>query len=160
MSTPTVDQDLVDRIAATAADSGATVALAESLTSGRVSAVLGQGEGASEWYRGGVVAYASEVKFDVLGVEPGPVVTDACARRMAEGARRLLDATVAVGLTGVGGPDEQEGEPPGTVFVAVADATGTTCHLRRFTGEPDEVVADATTTALTLLAEALDGGAR
>lgn len=154
-----VDQQLVDRIAELAGEQGATVALAESLTSGRVSELLGQGSAASEWYRGCVVAYAPEVKFEVLGVEPGPVVTEACARQMAEGVRRLLGATVAVALTGVGGPDGDEGEPPGTVFLAVADKQGTAGHLRRFPGEPSEVVDATTTAALTLLAEALGADA-
>jgi nicotinamide-nucleotide amidase len=153
------DQQLVDRIAERAEDTGTTVALAESLTAGRVSALLGQGSGASEWYRGCVVAYAPEVKFEVLGVEPGPVVTEACARQMAEGVRRRLGASVAVALTGVGGPDPDEGEPPGTVFLAVAGEGGTTCHLRRFSGEPPEVVAATTTAALRLLADALEPGA-
>ena len=153
-----VDQQLVDRIAELAGEQGATVALAESLTSGRVSQLLGQGSAASEWYRGCVVAYAPEVKFEVLGVDPGPVVTEACARQMAEGVRRLLGATVAVALTGVGGPEGDEGEPAGTAYLAVADKEGTTGHLRRFDGEPSEVVDATTTAALQLLAEALGAG--
>jgi len=81
---------------------GLTVAVAESLTSGRLASALGEAPDASEWFRGAVVAYASAVKFDVLGVTPGPVVTASCAREMATGARNLLAADVSVAGTGVG----------------------------------------------------------
>ena len=153
------DRQWVDRIAALAADDdgpGATIAVAESLTAGRLSAALGQGEDASTWYRGAVVAYASEVKHDVLGVDPGPVVTDACARQMAEGVRRLLGADVGLGITGVGGPGSQEGRPPGTVHLAICDHRGTRSHEVLFEGDPDVVVASATTLALLELAKALE----
>ena len=153
------DRQWVDRIAALAADDGgtaATIAVAESLTAGRLSAALGQGEDASTWYRGAVVAYASEVKHDVLGVDPGPVVTDASARQMAEGVRRLLGADVGLGITGVGGPGSQEGRLPGTVHLAISDRRGTRSHEVLFEGDPDVVVASATTLALLELAKALE----
>jgi nicotinamide-nucleotide amidase len=100
------------------------------------------------------------VKYDVLGVVRGPVVTDSCARQMAEGVRRLLGADVGLGITGVGGPDEQEGKPPGTVHLAVADRHGIRSREVFLEGEPPEVVASSTTTALVELARALgvDGG--
>lgn len=152
------DQDWVARIAERACDTGSTVAVAESLTSGRLSSLLGQGPDTTTWYRGAVVAYASEVKYDVLGVTPGPVVTDGCAREMAEGVRRLLGADVGLGITGVGGPDEQEGKPPGTVHIAVADRHGIRSREVLLDGDPEEVVATSTTTALAELARALGGG--
>src|SRR4051812_15107294 len=62
---------------------GLWVAAAESLTTGRVASRLGAGANASKWFRGGVVAYDERVKFDVLGVEPGPLVTEVCADQMA-----------------------------------------------------------------------------
>ena len=146
----------VQRIARTAVATGTAVAVAESLTSGQLSALLGQGEDAATWYRGAVVAYASEVKFEVLGVTPGPVVTDACAREMAEGVRRLLGADVGLGITGVGGPDEQEGKPAGTVHLAVSDRHGTRSREVLCPGDPEEVVASATSAALTELLRALE----
>ena len=73
--------------------------------------------GASDVFRGSIVSYASEVKFDVLGVPEGPVVSLEAAAAMAAGARRVLGADVGVAVTGVAGPDEQEGHPVGTVFV-------------------------------------------
>ncbi len=149
------DQQWVQRIAERACETGTTVAVAESLTSGQLSALLGQGADASTWYRGAVVAYASEVKYDVLGVSPGPVVTDLCARQMAEGARRLLGSDVALGITGVGGPDSQEGKPPGAVHLAVTDEDGTRSREVSFDGDPEAVVASSTTIALLELARAL-----
>ena len=101
------------------------------------------------------MAYASEVKHAVLGVDPGPVVTDGCARQMAEGVRHLLGADVGLGMTGVGGPGSQEGRPPGTVHLAIADGRGTRSQEVHLEGEPDEVLASATTLALIDLARAL-----
>ncbi|MCF6378213.1 CinA family protein [Nocardioides KLBMP 9356] len=150
------DDELVSAIAASAGERSRTVAVAESLTAGQVSSLLGQGQDASTWYRGGVVAYAPEVKFDVLGVTPGPVVTDACARQMAEGVRRLLGADVAVGVTGVGGPDPQEGKRAGTVFLAVADERGTRSRELVIDGDPEQVVSSTTSGVLAELARALD----
>jgi PncC family amidohydrolase len=75
---------------------------------------------ASDWFRGGVVSYATDVKFSVLGVPEGPVVTADAAAAMATGVRRLLGADIGLGVTGVAGPDPMEGLPPGTVFLAAA----------------------------------------
>ena len=65
-----------------------------------------------------VVAYDEQVKFDVLGVEPGPLVSTRCAEQMAAGAARLLQADAVIALTGVGGPEPDEGKPPGTAVMA------------------------------------------
>ena len=99
---------------------GWTLALAESLTGGLVASRIVDVAGASRWFRGAVVAYASEVKYDVLGVPHGPVVSAGTATAMAIGARRVLQADVGLALTGVAGPDEQEGQSAGTVFVGLA----------------------------------------
>lgn len=149
------DEKRADRVADLAASRGLRVAVAESLTAGRISSFLGRGEAASEWYRGGVVAYDEEVKFELLGVTRGPVVTAGCAREMAEGVRRLLGADVALGITGVGGPGPQEDCPPGTVHLAVATAAGTRPLHTRLTGDPGEVVAQATSLALDELVREL-----
>ena len=114
---------------------GWTLALAESVTGGLVSGRLTGVAGASEVYRGAVVSYASEAKFDVLGVEEGPVVTEDAAIAMAEGARKVLGADVGLALTGVAGPSEQDGMRPGTLFAAVALPDGepdrvTSVHVR------------------------------
>lgn len=104
---------------------GSTVATAESLTGGRLAALLTAVPGASATYVGGVVTYATELKVSLLGVPPGlveehGVVSAECARAMATGARRVLGATYALSTTGVAGPDLQEGHPAGTVFVGLA----------------------------------------
>lgn len=114
---------------------GWTLALAESVTGGLVSGRLTGVTGASEVFRGSVVSYASEVKFDVLGIEEGPVVTEEAAIAMAEGARKVLGADVGLALTGVAGPSEQDGMRPGTLFAAVALPDGepdrvTSVHVR------------------------------
>ena len=86
------------------------------LVGSRVSAV----PGASEWFRGSIVAYASEVKRKLLGVGDGPVVSEAAAQEMATGAAATLGADVGLALTGVAGPTEQDGQPVGTVWVGLA----------------------------------------
>jgi len=102
---------------------GSTLGVAESLTGGLVAARIVSVPGASRWFRGGVVSYASEVKFDLLGVPEGPVVSEEAAAAMATGARRVLGADVGLGVTGVAGPDTQDGQPVGTVFLA-SDVAG------------------------------------
>lgn len=97
---------------------GWTLGLAESVTGGLVASRIVAVPGASRWFRGSVVSYASEVKFDVLGVSEGPVVSADAAAEMAGGARRVLGADVGLGVTGVAGPTTQDGEPVGTVFLA------------------------------------------
>jgi nicotinamide-nucleotide amidase len=99
---------------------GWTLAVAESLTGGLIASRLVSVPGASRWFRGGVVSYATDVKQDLLDVPAGPVVSAAAAAAMAGGVRRLLRADVGLGITGVAGPDEQEGQAVGTVFGAIA----------------------------------------
>lgn len=111
------------------AERGATVATAESLTGGRLAALLTGVPGASATYVGGAVTYATALKVSMLGVpealvaEHG-VVSAECARAMAEGMRRVAGATYALATTGVAGPDLQEGRPAGTVYVALAGPDG------------------------------------
>src|SRR3546814_7219508 len=93
---------------------GLTVAVAESLTGGLVASRIVSVPGSSGWFRGAVVAYDSQVKFDVLDVPEGPVVSEEAAMAMADGVRRLLGADVGLSTTGVAGPAGQEGQPPGT----------------------------------------------
>jgi PncC family amidohydrolase len=108
---------------------GATLATAESLTGGRLAALLTEIPGSSEAYRGGVVAYATQMKIQVLGVsetvvERHGVVSAECAGAMARGVRRLTGATYGVSTTGVAGPEEQEGKPVGTVYLGVSGPDG------------------------------------
>ncbi len=114
------DEAIEDAVARVLVADGLTVGLAESLTGGLAASRLVNVPGASRWFRGSVVSYASEVKYDVLGVPEGPVVSEDAARAMAEGARRVLGSDVGLSITGVAGPTEQDGRPPGTVFVGLA----------------------------------------
>jgi len=116
-----------------------TVAVAESCTGGLLMARIVATPNSGDWFIGGLVAYQAAAKFDLLGVEPGPVVTARAAEQMAGGVRRLFRAGVGLSTTGVAGPETEEGVPVGTVFVGVAD--GRTSHSHRLTleGDPDEI---------------------
>lgn len=149
--------ELVPYVARLAADTGRTLGVVESLTAGRIAAALGSGPDASQWFRGGVVAYAPEVKFEVLGVEPGPVNTARCARELAVGGIRVLDADLTVAATGVGGPGPDEDVEPGTVYLACADRSGVIAeHELNLPGPPGAVVGATVQAALRLLAQALE----
>ena len=119
---------------------GETVATAESLTGGQLAALLTAAPGASDTFLGGVVSYATEVKVGVLGVDAGlverhGVVSAECARAMARGASALMGSTYAVSTTGVAGPEEQEGKPPGTVYIGVAGPSGETAVALELVGD-------------------------
>lgn len=101
-------------------------AVAESVTGGLVGGRITAVPGASRTFRGGIVSYASDVKFEVLDVDVGPVVSEKAAIQMAIGAQELLGADVALALTGVAGPDEQDGQPVGTLCIGVAFPDGET----------------------------------
>ena len=138
---------------------GLTLGLAESITGGLVASRLVRVPGASTWLRGSIVAYSPEVKFSVLGVPDGPVVTESAAKAMAEGARRVLGADIGLALTGVAGPDPSEGRSPGTVIVALAlpehDCESIEVHLP---GDRERVRQYATISALDLLRRRLIAG--
>ncbi|NDB06523.1 MAG: nicotinamide-nucleotide amidohydrolase family protein [Acidimicrobiia bacterium] len=120
---------------------GWSLGLAESVTGGLVSGRLTSIPGSSEVLRGCVVSYASDVKFDVLDVPRGPVVSEAAAIAMAEGARRVLGASVGLSLTGVAGPSEQDGQPVGTLWVGVAmPDRPSTATLLRMPGQRDQIL--------------------
>lgn len=130
---------------------GLTLALAESVTGGLVSARLTSVAGASDVLKGALVSYASSVKFELLEVTPGPVVSEAAAAEMATGARRLLGADVGLALTGVAGPAEQDGQPVGTLCIGLADEHGTTTSSLRLPGARDQMRQLAVISALNML---------
>jgi nicotinamide-nucleotide amidase len=154
------DETMEHAVAKELVRQGLTLAVGESLTGGLVSSRLVNVPGASGWFRGGIVSYATDVKYDVLGVPEGPVVTSEAAAAMAEGARRRLGADIGLGVTGVAGPDEQEGQRPGTVFMAVAMGDGEPVVARaRLPGDRDRVRQFACISLLDLLRQRLDGSA-
>lgn len=136
---------------------GQTVACAESLTAGLLAATIADTPGASLVLRGGVVAYAPEVKVALLGVDAALIaragtVDARVAVAMAEGVRELLDATWGLATTGVAGPGPAEGKPAGTVHVAIAGPTGTRTWPLRLTGTRAQI-RRGTVAALLELAE-------
>jgi nicotinamide-nucleotide amidase len=127
---------------------GLTLGLAESLTGGMIASRLAGVEGASQVLRGGVVSYANEVKFEVLGVPEGPVVTEETAVAMAEGACRVLGSDVSIATTGVAGPGSLEGVAPGTAFLATTVGGVTEVGMVRFPGDRERVRQFCVITAL------------
>jgi nicotinamide-nucleotide amidase len=150
-------QTLLDEIAARLDGDGRTVAVAESLTAGKIASHLGAAPNSSTWFAGGVVAYTNETKYSVLHVDRGPVVTATCAAQMAGGVADLLAADVAVAVTGVGGPGPEEDKEPGTVFVGGrAGARSLTVELH-LDGEPADVLEATTLHALRMVADLVRG---
>ena len=135
---------------------GATVAVAESLTGGLIGAELSRMRGSSATFRGSAVVYATDLKETLAGV-PGPLLSTAgavspeTAAALAAGARERLGATYGIGATGVAGPDEQEGQPVGSVHVAVSGPHVAVVRSLRLPGDRDRVRALTVTAALDLL---------
>jgi len=143
-------------------EAGATVAVAESLTGGLLGATLTAVAGASKSFRGGVIAYATDLKEELLGV-PGPLlaaegaVSAQVAAAMAAGVRDRLSASYGVALTGVAGPDPQDGKAPGTVFVAVAGPGDGQVRELDLDGDRQAIRVAAVEAAVEVLRVVLDG---
>ena len=152
------DDETVDVILFNALrERGWTVATAESMTAGMVSAALTAVPGSSAVVRGGVVAYQSDLKQKLLGVtDVTTVVDEATAREMAGGVRELTGADVGVAVTGSAGPEAME-QPPGTVVVAVSTPERTMARTLRMPGDRERVRTYATTTAIHLVRLAVSG---
>ena len=154
--TASLASDAFDRLLA----AGATVGVAESLTGGLLCAALTTRPGSSAVFRGGLVVYATDTKSSLAGV-PGPLlaaegpVSAHVAAALAAGARDGLQATYGVGVTGVAGPDEQDGQPVGTVHVAVAGPDVGEVRTLHLDGDRDQIRALAVRHALALLGEVL-----
>lgn len=153
---PNTAADLVARLTAT----GQTVAVAESLTGGLVAAALTDIAGASVVVRGGVLAYATDLKAQVLGVDEallarvGAVDADV-AEQMATGVRSLMGATYGLATTGVAGPDRADGKRVGTVFVAVVGPGSSRVRALSLSGDRAAVRTQSVLAVLALLAEEL-----
>ena len=152
-----VDKETMeDAVARRLVARGWTLAVAESLTGGLIASRLVNVVGASAWFRGGVVSYASEVKFSVLGVTPGPVVSAEAAEEMAQGVRRVLGSDVGLAVTGVAGPEGQDGHGPGTVFVGLAVGDTVTHRQLRVPGDRARVRSFSAIGSLDALRQLLD----
>jgi len=144
-----------DSIVRLLSETGHTLAVAESLTGGTLSSCFAKRPRASEWFRGAVVAYSSEVKHEVLGVRPGPVVSREAAIDMACGVSQLLGSSIAVAVTGVGGPEAQDGVAPGTVWVALSGSRGPATTCLHLSGSPEEIIEQTCRQTLKLLEDHL-----
>jgi nicotinamide-nucleotide amidase len=145
--------DLARTVLESARRSAVTVAVAESLTGGRLAAALTAHAGASRVFRGSVTAYATELKAAVLGVDPELLaqvgaVDPEVARQMAEGVRRLCGADLGLSTTGVAGPDPQDGRPVGLVYTAIATASGAQSLEWHFSGDRARIQDDSVRAAL------------
>ena len=139
---------------------GLTLATMESCTGGLLASTITDVPGSSDYFKGGLVSYATEMKlaWGVSGevVERHGVISAECAREMARVARERLSADVGVGVTGVAGPEEQEGKPVGTIHVALDDGSGEARVVSyQFAQSREMVKRHAVTTALALLRRAL-----
>jgi nicotinamide-nucleotide amidase len=157
------EHDLPRRVLAMLEERGETLAVAESLTGGLLGATLTDVPGASRVFRGGVIAYATDVKASLLGVDADLLAREGAvhpevACQLAAGVRSRLDATYGLGLTGVAGPDSQDGKAPGTLFVGLAGPAGVEATGPQVVG-PDRAAirVEAVTAALCLLLSRLTG---
>jgi nicotinamide-nucleotide amidase len=140
------DVGLAEQIAALL--DGRTVATAESLTAGRVAERFACVTSATDFLRGGLVAYQDRIKRDLLGVTADSVFSERAVVEMAVGVCRLLDADVATATSGLAGDDPLDGVPPGTVFIATAVCGRTRSRHYRWDGAPEYVCERATHQAL------------
>ncbi|MCC2322001.1 CinA family protein [Cellulomonas xiejunii] len=153
-------RDVAANLLAALARRGWTLAVAESLTGGLVTATLVEVPGASAVLRGGVVAYATDLKHTVLGVDAGLLarrgaVDPDVASAMATGVRRRLGADVGLATTGVAGPQAQDGHAPGTVHVAVVTPASVLVRSLELPGDRAAVRAAASACVLALAMDAL-----
>ena len=164
--TPSPEQALLDQLAERLVqrlrERSWTIATGESLTAGLVSSTIASVPGCSAVFRGAVVAYAPEVKTEVLNV-PGEllrqgIVTEEVARALAEGARSRLGATVGIGTTGAAGPDDHDGMPAGTACIAVSTPWGERARTLRATGDRLQVRHAVTQAAMEAALEILEDG--
>ena len=149
------DAELASAIAAAALAAGHTIAAAESVTAGHIAGALATGTDASEWFSGSLVVYQTALKQRLLGVTVDDVISAECATQMLIGTLEATGADFAVSTTGAGGPDPEEGQPAGTVFICAGSRTSHGVERYQFSGSPTDVVAAATTAALAQLRDAL-----
>lgn len=142
---------------------GHTLAVAESCTGGLLGMRITEVPGASAYFRGGVIAYSNAAKEGILGVpkevlEKLGAVSPECAQAMAEGARKLLGADLALATTGIAGPTGGTPQKPvGLVYIALAHPGGTRVERLEFRGSRQGVRWSATEAALDLLHRYLEG---
>lgn len=145
------DETMEDRVGALLEECGLSLGLAESMTGGLVASRVVEVEGSSKWFRGGVVSYDSQVKFGLLDVPVGPVVSEEAAAAMAQGACRVLEADIGLSVTGVAGPSPQDGMPVGSTFFGLCMEGRTEVVHRQLPGDRGHIRQLAVITMLDLL---------
>ncbi len=154
------DVSLEIRLAGLLEARGLHLAVAESLTGGMLASRLVGVPGASSWFRGGVISYATEVKRDLIGVTAASVVSEEAAAQMALGAARVLGAEVGIATTGVAGPESMERRDRGVVCIGVAVGGAVGAREVKLLGDRERVRAYATATAIDLARLTLEGSSR
>ena len=155
------DQTLASVVGGALARAGHTLAAAESCTGGLVAQMVTDVPGASDYFLGGVVAYANEIKTDLLGVArellaAEGAVSEPVARAMADGCRKRFAGDWAVALTGIAGPTGGSGEKPvGLVYIALAGPAGTEVHRHVYPGDRKIIRRRAALSALNYVRLAL-----
>ncbi|MEV0743468.1 CinA family protein [Streptomyces sp. NPDC050549] len=155
-------QDIAARLGALLRAGGLSVSTAESLTGGMLGATITTTPGASDYYRGGAITYATDSKATVLSVAKATLASDGpvspeTAEQMARGVRELFGSSLGVSTTGVAGPTGQDGKPVGLVYIGISDTERTVSHEFRSSGSTrDEVRRQTVERALSLLVDQLE----
>lgn len=152
--------DTASGLVAAATDAGLTIATAESLTAGQLAATIADVPGASAVLRGGLIVYATDLKATLAGVSESTLarygaVSPETAAALARGASERCGSDIGIGLTGVAGPDPQDGVEPGTVFLGLCRTTSVTVHRLEVNGDRARIRAAATLSGLGLARSAL-----
>ncbi|MBD0862379.1 CinA family protein [Gordonia sp. zg691] len=155
MSDVTDYSETCARLAEAAVDRGVHIAVAESLTGGNLASELSKAPEAGTWFRGGVIAYHEDVKFGLLEVPEGPVVSEPAAHAMAATTAKLFDAEIVVAVTGEAGPEPDEAAA-GTVWFGLDNRGRVSTSRKEFDGEPEEVLAQTIGHALELIGTCLE----
>ncbi|WP_460726825.1 CinA family protein [Nocardia heshunensis] len=149
-------------LVAVLAEAGQTVATAESLTAGLLAATIAGIPGASAVLRGGLIVYATDLKQSLADVSADTLTTDgpvaaSTAEQLAVGARRRCGSDWGIGLTGVAGPEPQDGKPVGTVFLGIAGPQSTEVLRLKLSGDRWTIRVGAVRAAVTELVRSVRG---
>lgn len=143
--------DIATRLARELGDRGLTVAVAESLTGGKIANQLAAAPHSSAWFAGAIVCYWTQVKHRVLDVPEGPVISRQAVEVMARSVAAMLGTDTSIAASGAGGPEAQEGQDPGTTWLAVSIRGEVRTELHHFDGDPIDVLAQTERASLLLL---------
>jgi nicotinamide-nucleotide amidase len=153
------DETMEDAVACDLLERGLSLGVAESVTGGLIASRLVGVEGASRWFRGGIVSYTTEVKRSLLGVGDGPVISAEAAIAMAEGVVRAVGSDIGLSVTGVAGPETQDDQAVGKVFIGVAlPGRATASHELTLPGDRPRIRQYAAISALDALRKDLVAG--